>query len=286
MRVAKMGYSQRVTKKDKRGRVISSFERVRIVVPDGLPPYLPPPYTGRKNLTKKVQTDREHAEWTARFLAMIDEGREWTTIQRETAELNDLSLEEVIGRGSASYPVFAKLDRKLGQIFGEPDWKKVTAEPVAFGSMIPKWAKHTNAPKKGIQDRETKCGRFAAYLGHDYMARITFENCRDYRDFLIEEGELEPTSILNHLKALKAVFTYAFDNDHIPSNPMARVKYKAGDGDGRISHRRSVPAFSLPLARPSHSFIGVTGCHLSTRPVCPKSLMPIAVISHWKRGSG
>jgi len=27
----------------------------------------------------------------------------------------------------------------------------------------------------------------------------------------------------------KALFTYAFDNDHITSNPMARVKYIAGD---------------------------------------------------------
>jgi hypothetical protein len=62
MRVAKMGYAQRVTKRDKKGRVASSFERVRIVVPDGLRPSLPPPYTGHKNLTKRVYSDRKHAE--------------------------------------------------------------------------------------------------------------------------------------------------------------------------------------------------------------------------------
>jgi hypothetical protein len=100
MRVAKMGHTQRVTKRDKKGRVTSSFERVRIVVPDGLPQSLPAPFTGRKNLTKKVHSDREHAEWTARFLGMIDEARGWTTIHRELAEINDLSLEQVIGRGS------------------------------------------------------------------------------------------------------------------------------------------------------------------------------------------
>ena len=35
MRIARMGYTQRVTKKNKRGRITSSWERVRIVVPDG-----------------------------------------------------------------------------------------------------------------------------------------------------------------------------------------------------------------------------------------------------------
>src|SRR6516165_1405841 len=101
MRVAKMAYSQPVTKRNKKGRVISTYRRVRIVVPDGLAPSLPPPHAGRKNLTKKVGSDREHAEWTARFLAMIDEAREWTTTQRELKELDGLSFEEVIRRGPA-----------------------------------------------------------------------------------------------------------------------------------------------------------------------------------------
>ena len=78
-----MGYAQRVTKKDEHGRIISSWTRVRKVVPEGLASSLPPPYTGKKTLTKKVSTDRQHAEWTARFLAMIDEARGWTTIHRE-----------------------------------------------------------------------------------------------------------------------------------------------------------------------------------------------------------
>src|SRR5437660_262506 len=67
--------------------------------------------------------------------------------------------------------------------------------------------------EKGAQDMETKCGRFTAYLGHDDMAKVTFENCRDYRDKMIEEGKLSPRSISNHLKALKALFVYAFDNE-------------------------------------------------------------------------
>jgi hypothetical protein len=33
---------------------------------------LPPPYTGKKNLTKKTSNDREAADWTARFLATVE----------------------------------------------------------------------------------------------------------------------------------------------------------------------------------------------------------------------
>jgi len=254
MRVAKMGYAQRVTKRDKKGRVTSSFERVRIVVPDGLPPFLPPPYSGHKNLTKKVHTDRQHAEWTARFLAMIDEARGWTTIHRELAEIDGLSLEEVMARGSAPYHVFAKLDR-MDQIFGEPASKKVTVEPVAFGSMIPKWAKHTNAPKKGIQDMKTKSGRFAAWLEHDDMAKVTFENCRDYRDFLIEETELAATTIRNHIKALKRLFGYAYENDYLPANPWQRVKFNAGDGEEREDFTPKERALILVAAREAEPVI-------------------------------
>jgi hypothetical protein len=79
MRIAKMGYSQRVTVKDEQGRVTSSWSRVRIVVPDGLSASLPRPYTSLKHLTKKVHSSVEHAEWTARFLGV---GRSSTGLGR------------------------------------------------------------------------------------------------------------------------------------------------------------------------------------------------------------
>jgi integrase len=64
---------------------------------------------------------------------------------------------------------------------------------------------------------------------------VTFENCRDYRDFLIGEHDLASSTIGNYLKALKALFNYAFDNypDDFPTNAMARIKYQAGDGEER-----------------------------------------------------
>jgi hypothetical protein len=42
----------------------------------------------------------------------------------------------------------------------------------------------------------------------DGMARVTFENCRDYRDCLIGE-ELSPGTIANHLKTLNTPPTNA-----------------------------------------------------------------------------
>jgi hypothetical protein len=95
MRVVKMGYTQRVTKKDKKGRITSSFVRVRIVVPDGLSPSLPKPYTGTKNLTKKTSTDREAAEWTARFLAIIDQAAGRCTALNELIGLDSFGRERL-----------------------------------------------------------------------------------------------------------------------------------------------------------------------------------------------
>jgi integrase len=229
MRVARMGYTQRVTKKDKKGRVTSSWVRVRIVVPDGLSPSLPTPYTGTKNLTKKTSTDREAAEWTERFLAMIEEAAGRATAYRDLGGLDSLPLPELTRQAP---PVLRRFYKTVG--LPVPVAER-TAEPVSFEPMIERWAKHTNAPKKGRQDMETKCGRFTTSLGHDDMAKVTFENCRDYRDAMIDGGELSPQSISNHLKALKALFVYAFDNksDRFPSNPMARVKFSPGKGEER-----------------------------------------------------
>ena len=47
---------------------------------------------------------------------------------------------------------------------GHPLKPKTVGAPVSFESMIDKWAKFTNAPKKGIQDKITKCGEFTAWL--------------------------------------------------------------------------------------------------------------------------
>jgi Phage integrase SAM-like domain len=260
MRVAKMAYSQQITKRDKKGRVLSSYRRVRIPVPDGLPPSLPPPYTGHKNLTKKVQTDREHAEWTARFLAIVDEVRGSTTIHRELAEINRLSLVELIGRGPAPCRVFAKLDRKMDKIFGEPAWKKVTAEPVTYESFIDKWMDKTkNGKKKGPkarEDMERAVRRFTAWLRsknlpHHDITQVRFENCRDYRDHLYT-SDPNPDHFKthsNHLATLKALFSRAAKGRHLPANPFADLEWDRGKENRRPDFTREERARILRLAR-------------------------------------
>jgi hypothetical protein len=242
MRVARMGYTQRVTKKDSKGRITSSWVRVRKVVPEGLALSLPPPYTGKKTLTKKVSTEREHAEWTAKFLAIIDQAAGRTSVLRELAGLDGLNTPDLLRQCPS---VIARFDNLIGL----PAPVAKPSEPVTFEWIIPKWAKLTNAPKKGIQNMETKSGRFVAWLGHDDMAKVTFENCRDYRDFLIEESDLSSTTILNHLKALKRLFGYAYENDYLPTNHWQRVKYKAGDGEEREDFTSDERCLILTLAR-------------------------------------
>ncbi|HEY1961580.1 MAG TPA: hypothetical protein VGG69_04105 [Rhizomicrobium sp.] len=259
MRVAKMGYSHRVTKKDENGRIIWSWTRVRKVVPEGLAPSLPPPYTGKNTLTKKVTTEREHAEWTARFLAIIDQAAGRSKALNELIGLNSLvANDSEFGGGVLSPETIRQAPAVLGRFFRTLDLPvpvvEAEREPVAFEAMIPKWAKHTNAPKKGRQDMETKCGRFAAYLGHNDMARVTFERGRDYRDEMIDEGELSTASISNHLKALKALFNYAVDDypdDFSSGNPFARVKFDPGKSDRRPDyHRGTPPHFAPRLCQP------------------------------------
>ena len=111
MRVARMGYTQRVTKKDSKGRITSSWVRVRKVVPEGLAPSLPPPYTGKKTLTKKVSTEREHAEWTAKFLAVIDQAAGRTSAFRELIGLDSLSMPDLLRQCPSA---IASFDNSIG----------------------------------------------------------------------------------------------------------------------------------------------------------------------------
>jgi len=68
--------------------------------------------------------EAEYVETKARFLAVTAGAGEWATIHRELGDLNGLSLDEIMRRGPALHRVFAKLDQKQDEIFGEPSWKK------------------------------------------------------------------------------------------------------------------------------------------------------------------
>jgi hypothetical protein len=228
-------------------QIVNGKYRVRMVVPPDLRPYLPPPHTGKANLTRalgtgnKREANRLAVPWIADFQAAITSahsitenphGYDWMTRYRADHHAQNRFPE---ARLFPPDPALALPETQT--------------KPVPFDQIILLWAKQTNAPKKGKQDMETKCGRFAEWLGHDDMARVGFENCRDYRDAMIDEGNLSSGSILNHVKLLKALFTYAFDNEHITSNPMARIKYSAGDRKERDDFTPEERKLILTLAR-------------------------------------
>jgi integrase len=112
---------------------------------------------------------------------------------------------------------------------------------VPFGEMIPKWAAFRGKGKKSTQDMNTKCAAFIAWLEHDNMVEVTFEDARDWLDEMIEDGDLSTQSISNYLKAVKALFSHAFERAHIKDadgkirwdDPMAKVKYDPGQGRKR-----------------------------------------------------
>jgi integrase len=248
MRVTRMPYLQPVNGK----------YRVRVVVPDELIPII-----GQANLTKALGTGNEReAErlaipHIAEFLAKIEGAREWAEIHQEAAAMNGLSLDDLIRRGPAPYRFFAKLDRKMDEILGQPVWKQTAApEPVTFEDMIKLWGRAKDKP--AIKNMEHMCGRFIDWLEHDNMRRVSFQDGRDWRDDMIFEEVMAPGTIANHLKAVRALFNYTFDNEHITGveNPMARVKYAPGDGEERDDFTPDERRRILTLAReaPPHIY--------------------------------
>jgi hypothetical protein len=104
------------------------------------------------------------------------------------------------------------------------------ATPVTtFAAIIEKKYAGVDPKDKGKHDTETQCGNFAQFLGHDDMTRVTFENLRDYRDSL--KGKLADKTISNHLKNIKAVFSYAAAERiaGLEADPVAKVPNVSDD---------------------------------------------------------
>jgi hypothetical protein len=246
MRVAKMPYLQ----------LVDGVFRVRIVVPPKLQPHLPPPHTGKASLTKalatgnKAEANRLAVPWIADFQAILNEAE---AALRGEDGWKRYSYYPGPYEGSFGGPRIVRChelppDHQInpyGEAIvlgdGHPLKPKTVEAPVRLEWMIDKWAKHTNAPKKGLQNMTTKCGELTAWLrtnnpqAADDMRQVTFENGRDNRDFLIDEDRLARPTIANHLKALNALFKHGFENypDDFPVSPMARVKFDPGDGEAR-----------------------------------------------------
>lgn len=115
----------------------------------------------------------------------LDQQQERERAFGDVAVLDQLPVEELIVHPA---PGTATLARFLKVIGVEEPIGNSTALPVTFASMIPKWAMFGNKGEKAHQDMKTKCGKFIEWLEHDDMAAVSFEDGRDWRDDMIENG--------------------------------------------------------------------------------------------------
>jgi integrase len=74
--------------------------------------------------------------------------------------------------------------------------------------------------------------RFVAFLGHDDARRVTPPNVVAFKDWRLEQ-DINPKTIKDvDLVALKAIFGWAYQNHHLPSNPAAGIPLKLGRRSG------------------------------------------------------
>jgi hypothetical protein len=145
-------------------QIVNGKYRVRLVVPPELRPYLPPPHTGKANLTRalgtgnKREANRLAVPWIADFQTAITSA---ASITENPYGYNWITLYRAYHRGHNRFPLEARLFSPYPALL-LPDTQP---KPVPFDRIILLWAKQTNAPKKGKQDMETKFGRFAEWLG-------------------------------------------------------------------------------------------------------------------------
>jgi hypothetical protein len=260
MRVARMGYAQRVVKKDKEGRVTQSFMRVRVEVSDPIiSALLPEPYTGLKSLTKKVDNEREHVEWIARFLGMIAEARSvWKGTSRPVnyirVPLAPLTTHVVTHRiihggfGSHFVPedqarsILAEQQERQHQrseTVPEPTpWPApppVAAPissaaapngPVTFATVVALWARERQIPPPGERQMLSKANRFATFLGHDDMGRVTPCDVIRYKEEMLKpETGFAHRNVKNHWADLRTLFKFAAENRGI-ADPMLGLTFK------------------------------------------------------------
>jgi integrase len=97
-----------------------------------------------------------------------------------------------------------------------------------FESVIERWS--IGKSDTETRNTRTEAKRFAAFIGHDDMSRVSRKDAIQYKDHLIDQvqdDEISSKTASNQLKRLKTVFAYAVNNDkedHFPADPMAGVK--------------------------------------------------------------
>jgi integrase len=167
-------------------------------------------------------------------------GRMFEDIERAKQDLTPMEWRPVLRRTNPyhSFGLTYRLSRELVRV-GDPDPVDddvlpspalVSTKVLTFAAEIEK--KFGSEKSDAKRDTTTKLTRFSEWLGFDDMYRVTRKLGNGYVDSMVEEGELSDKSISNHLKAIKALFSYAVGKTHleVEHDPLEKVKFNPADG--------------------------------------------------------
>jgi integrase len=215
MRVSRMQYVSEVR---------PGIHKVRIVVSPDLRDYLPSEHKGKKNLSKvfEATTEREMqrkaAPIIADYLAVIEEANDRKEQAAEQAAMHANTLKP--GRWKTHEPR-EPINRE--PVPAAPVYSD-DGEVVPFEVAVNKWKRDRHISDREAYLYQFKCDRFAAFLGHDDMKRVTEADGNRYLDDMIANSGYSDRNIKNHVRDLKTIFRYAYKRCGVRPNPLADLE--------------------------------------------------------------
>lgn len=153
----------------------------------------------------------------------------WRALARTLAQVQLEAVEAAVSRDSGREPAPPTLP-----ILSEPPTPApiVPLQPrgpaVSLLDLLDGYLRTLRAQGKGAEAERRWRPVFKAlvrHLGHDDARHLSKADVAAWRDHLLENEKLAPKTVRDvHLGALRAVLTWAVDNDKIPENPAARVR--------------------------------------------------------------
>ncbi len=159
--------------------------------------------------------------------AFLDERSLVVTEASRLALLHQMALAHVkaattlIKRAEGDYSRDREADRY-------PDFEQAkpsvaTRSAVPFKTLIEGWAKEKQPKPATLQLYTTYITRFSEFVGHDDASRVTKKDVVGWKQRLLDAGDAPKTINGAKLAAVKAVFSWAVENDLVSDNPGARV---------------------------------------------------------------
>jgi len=197
--------------------------KVRIVVAADLRDYLPGERKGKKNLSKVFEASNERvmqklaAPIVAEFLQTIDEAKDRQEQAAEQAAMHANTLKP--GVWKTREPPTNREPVRTAPVNYSDDGKVVR-----FEVPVKKWQRDRHISDREAYLYQFKCNRFAAFLGHDDMKRVTEADGNAYLDDMIANSGYSDRNIKNHVRDLKTIFNYACKRCGVRPNPLADLE--------------------------------------------------------------